>query len=51
MTGLRMRAKAPLFANRDIRRIGNIIDQGKACELWALTPEGNVAMEASARFA
>ena len=50
MTGFRMRAKAPLFANQDIRPLGNITEQGKGCELWALTPEGNVAMEASALF-
>tara|TARA_B100000315_G_scaffold255005_1_gene297288 strand:+ start:778 stop:1629 length:852 start_codon:yes stop_codon:yes gene_type:complete len=51
MTSFQMRAMAPLYANQDIRLVGNPTEQGAACDLWALTPEGNVAMEASATFA
>ncbi len=50
MTGFQMRAVAPLYANQDIQLVGKISEDGAACELWALTPEGNVAMEASATF-
>ncbi|MBT4588300.1 MAG: acyl-CoA dehydrogenase [Rhodospirillaceae bacterium] len=50
MTGFEMRAVAPLYANQDIRLIGKPSENGLTCELWALTPEGNVAMQASATF-
>lgn len=50
MTGFNMRAVAPLFANQDIRLVGQPSRDGLACDLWALTPEGNVAMEATATF-
>ncbi len=46
-----MRAKAPVYANQDIRLMGNLSEDETACDLWAVTPDGNIAMEASARFA
>lgn len=50
MSSFQMRAVAPLYANQDIRLAGNVTEQGTTCELWALTPDGHVAMEASATF-
>jgi 3-methylfumaryl-CoA hydratase len=51
MTEFEMRAKAPLFAERPFKVAGRPRDGGKICDLWALTPENTVAMEASATFA
>ncbi len=51
MTGFEMRAKAPLFANQPITLLGEPSGDGKACELWAVSHEGILAMEASASFA
>ena len=50
MTGFQMRAIAPIYANQDIRLVGNVTKEGAACDLWVLTPEGNVAMEAAVTF-
>lgn len=51
MTTFQQRAKAPLFANQDIRLMGISKDGGGVCDLFAIGPDGNVAMEASATFA
>lgn len=51
MTTFQQRAKAPLFVNQDIRLLGIARDNGSACDLFAVGPDGNVAMEASATFA
>jgi 3-methylfumaryl-CoA hydratase len=51
MTAFEMRAKAPLYANQPFQVMGRPRDGGKACDLWALTPENTVAMDASATFA
>jgi len=51
MTEFKMRAKAPLYGGRPFRTLGTPRDGGKACDLWAITPENTVAMEAEAFFA
>ena len=51
MTGFEVRAKAPLFAGRPFRIIGRPRSGQRVCDLWAITPENTVAMEASASFA
>ncbi len=48
ITGFDMRARAPLFAGRAFRLMGRPRDGGSACDLWAITPEDTIAMEASA---
>lgn len=51
MTGFEMRAMAPLFADRPFRIMGRPREGANACDLWAVTPENTVAMQASATFA
>jgi 3-methylfumaryl-CoA hydratase len=51
MTGFEMRARVPLFAGEPFRLLGRPRDGGTACDLWAVTPQSTVAMEASATFA
>jgi 3-methylfumaryl-CoA hydratase len=51
MTGFDMRAKAPLYADEPFRIAGRPRQGGKACDLWAITPQNTVAMEAVATFA
>ncbi len=51
MTGFHMRARAPLFDTASFTLLGRPIGDGSACELWAVTPEGTVAMSAGASFA
>jgi 3-methylfumaryl-CoA hydratase len=46
----RMRARAPLFETAPFDLVGRPTQDGAACEVWALTPSGTVAMEASATF-
>ena len=43
-----MKARAPLFATEPFTLAGRPIDGGKACEAWALTPGGTIAMQATA---
>jgi len=50
MSGFGMRAKAPLFANRPIRLLGEPAPDGASCRLWALDDAGRLAMEISATF-
>lgn len=45
-----MRARAPLFDNAPFRVVGRPTEDGTGCEVWALTPEGTVAMAATATF-
>jgi 3-methylfumaryl-CoA hydratase len=45
-----MRARAPLFDNAPFDLVGRPTQDGAACEVWALTPSGTVAVEASATF-
>jgi 3-methylfumaryl-CoA hydratase len=51
MTGFHMRARAPLFDTAPFELVGRPSDDGSTCELWAVTPEGTVAMSAGASFA
>ena len=56
MSGRRMlafsqRARAPLFDTATFSLAGRPTPDGKGAELWALTPEGTVAMQATAIFA
>ena len=50
MTGFEVRAKAPLFAGRPFRIVRRPRGGERACDLWAITPENTIAMEASASF-
>ena len=43
-----MRAKAPLFDTAPYDLVGRPTEAGSACEVWAVTPAGTVAMQASA---
>jgi 3-methylfumaryl-CoA hydratase len=43
-----MRARAPLFDTATFDLVGQPIDGGRACEAWAVTPAGTIAMQASA---
>ena len=51
MTEFDMRAMAPLYAGQPFRIAGRPRNDGKACDLWAITPQNTVAMEACAVFA
>ena len=51
LTEFHMRAMAPLFVGPPVTLLGNPTDGGKACELWAVTPQGRIAMAAGASFA
>jgi 3-methylfumaryl-CoA hydratase len=46
-----MRARAPLFDDAPFELMGRPTDGGKACEVWAVTPGGTIAMQASATLA
>jgi 3-methylfumaryl-CoA hydratase len=45
-----MRARAPLFDDAPFSLVGRPTDGGRACEAWAVTPGGTVAMQATATF-
>lgn len=46
-----MRARAPLFVNQTIKLVGRPEADGSRCAVWALTPQGGIAMSAIASFA
>ena len=46
----RMRARAPLFDTAPFDLVGRATEGGAACEVWAITPGGTIAMQASAAF-
>lgn len=54
ITSFSMRARAPLFVNEPIELVGRP-NGGKTeadgCSVWALTPQGGIAMNATATFA
>jgi 3-methylfumaryl-CoA hydratase len=51
MTRFEMRAKLPLFVDRPVKLMGRPrADNRHVCDLWAVSPEGKVAMEATATF-
>jgi len=43
-----MRARAPLFDTAPFDLVGRPSEAGAACEVWAVTPAGTIAMQASA---
>ena len=46
-----MRARAPLFEGTPFDLVGRPTEGGNACEAWAVTPSGTIAMQATATFA
>jgi 3-methylfumaryl-CoA hydratase len=50
MTGFRMQAKTPLFADRPILLLGEPAADGKSCRLWAVDNKERLAMEITAEF-
>ena len=46
-----MRARAPLFDTVPFDLAGRPTEGGAGCEVWAVTPAGTVAMQATATFA
>ena len=46
-----MRAKAPLFDTAPFELVGRPTEAGAVCEVWAVTPGGTIAMQASATLA
>jgi len=45
-----MRARAPLFDNDPFQVVGRPIKDGEGCELWAITPQGTIAMAAMVTY-
>ena len=45
-----MRARAPLFEHEPFTLVGRPTDDDNACEVWAMTPVGTIAMQATAAF-
>lgn len=45
-----MRARAPLFDNASFELIGRPTEDGDGCEMWAVTPDGTIAMAATATY-
>ena len=46
-----MRARAPLFEPEPFTLVGRPIQDGKACEVWAMSPQGTIAMQVTATLA
>jgi 3-methylfumaryl-CoA hydratase len=46
-----MRARAPLFENEPFELVGRPAADGNGAEVWALTPQGTIAMQAAVGFA
>jgi 3-methylfumaryl-CoA hydratase len=46
-----MRARAPLFEGAPFELVGRPTEAARACEVWAVTPAGTVAMQATATLA
>jgi 3-methylfumaryl-CoA hydratase len=51
MTAFTQRARAPLFDTSPFILVGRPADAGQAAEVWALTGDGTIAMQAKATFA
>lgn len=51
MTTFTMRARAPLFVETAFELKGRPTETGNGAEAWAVTPQGTIAMQASATFA
>lgn len=43
-----MRARAPLFVEDPVTLVGQPSADGRGCEVWAMTPAGTIAMQATA---
>lgn len=50
MTSFVQRARAPLFDTKPFTLVGRPTEAGRACEVWAVTPDGTIAMQATATF-
>jgi 3-methylfumaryl-CoA hydratase len=50
MTAFTQRARAPLFDTSPFTLVGRPVDEGRGAELWALTHQGTIAMQAKATF-
>lgn len=50
MTAFSQRARAPLFDTAPFSLAGRPAQDGTSAELWALTPDGTIAMQATAMF-
>lgn len=50
MVAFSQRAHAPLFDTRPFTLVGRPNADGRECELWARTPEGRIAMQATVTF-
>ena len=48
ITSFHMRASAPLFDTAPFDLVGRPTEGGRACEVFALTPGGTIAMQATA---
>jgi 3-methylfumaryl-CoA hydratase len=51
MATFNMRARAPLFEDEPFELVGRPTGDGNGAEVWALTPAGTIAMQATATFA
>jgi len=51
IAGFSLRARAPLFDDAPFALVGRPGADGRGCEVWALTPAGTIATEATATFA
>jgi 3-methylfumaryl-CoA hydratase len=51
ITRFEMRARAPLFDTAPFSLVGRPGADGKSAEVWALTPDGTIAMQATASLA
>ena len=45
-----MRARAPLYDTAPFTLVGRPMPDGSGCEVWALTPDKTIAMQATATF-
>jgi 3-methylfumaryl-CoA hydratase len=51
ITGMSVRARAPLFDTAPFDVIGRLTADGKGAELWSVTPKGTIAAQATATLA
>jgi len=51
MATFAMRARAPLFEDDPFELVGRPAEGGNGAEVWAMTPSGTIAMQATATFA
>lgn len=51
MRTFNMKARAPLYDTGPFTLVGRPTSDGKGCEVWALTPDKTIAMQATSTFA